>query len=42
MAPVLPHAQLVVVPDAGHAVHLEQPAAFGETVSAFLAGAVSG
>ena len=42
MAALLAHARLVVVPGAGHAVHLEQPAAFGEAVSAFLAGAATG
>lgn len=28
MATSLPHARLVIVPDAGHTVHLEQPASF--------------
>ena len=37
MAARLPHAQTVVIPDAGHAVHLERPEAFSETVGEFLA-----
>lgn len=37
MAAALPAARLAVVPEAGHAVHLEQPAAFAEIVPAFLA-----
>jgi pimeloyl-ACP methyl ester carboxylesterase len=32
----LPDARLVVIPDAGHVVNLEQPAAFDEAVLAFL------
>ena len=36
MAVALPHSRLRVVPGAGHAVHLEQPAAFDEAVAAFL------
>lgn len=36
MASALPHAQLVIVPDAGHTVHLEQPAAFDTIVLDFL------
>lgn len=38
MAAAMPRAQLVVVPGAGHAVHLERPAAFAAAVSAFLDG----
>lgn len=38
MAARLPSARSVVIPDAGHAVHLERPEAFGETVGEFLAG----
>ena len=34
---VMPRARLTVVPAAGHAVHLEQPAAFAGAVAAFLA-----
>lgn len=36
MAAAMPDARLVVVPDAGHTVHLEQPARFMQVVSAFL------
>jgi len=38
----LPQARLVVIPEAGHAVHLEQPAAFGRAVSEFLASCRGG
>jgi 2-succinyl-6-hydroxy-2,4-cyclohexadiene-1-carboxylate synthase len=37
MERVMPRAHLVVVPGAGHAVHLERPAAFADAVLAFLA-----
>jgi 2-succinyl-6-hydroxy-2,4-cyclohexadiene-1-carboxylate synthase len=36
MVAALPDASLVVVPDAGHTVHLEQPDAFVAALSAFL------
>ena len=36
MATVLPQCRVHVVPDAGHAVHLEQPAAFDDVVHDFL------
>lgn len=36
MEAVLPRAHVAVVPHAGHAVHLEQPAAFASLVTAFL------
>jgi 2-succinyl-6-hydroxy-2,4-cyclohexadiene-1-carboxylate synthase len=36
MAGSLPHANLVVVPEAGHAVHLEAPAAFNTAVLPFF------
>ena len=36
MAARLPHAELVIVPDAGHAVHAEQPETFQNLVSTFL------
>jgi 2-succinyl-6-hydroxy-2,4-cyclohexadiene-1-carboxylate synthase len=36
MAARLPHAELVSVPDAGHAVHVEQPEIFQDVVSTFL------
>jgi len=36
MAQGLPRARVEIVPDAGHAVHLEQPEAFGGAVRAFL------
>jgi 2-succinyl-6-hydroxy-2,4-cyclohexadiene-1-carboxylate synthase len=38
MAARLPDARVVVVPDAGHTVHLERPAAWLATVVGFLAG----
>jgi 2-succinyl-6-hydroxy-2,4-cyclohexadiene-1-carboxylate synthase len=37
IARVTPHARLVIVPDAGHAVHLERPEEFRRTVLEFLA-----
>ncbi len=37
MSRLLPGARLVVVPDAGHTVHLEQPEIFQRTVLEFLA-----
>jgi 2-succinyl-6-hydroxy-2,4-cyclohexadiene-1-carboxylate synthase len=36
MAAVLPRSRVRIVPDAGHAVHLEQPAAFDDAVGGFL------
>lgn len=36
MATLLPDVRLDIVPDAGHAVHLEQPKAFQQIVTAFL------
>ncbi|HMA33454.1 MAG TPA: 2-succinyl-6-hydroxy-2,4-cyclohexadiene-1-carboxylate synthase [Chloroflexia bacterium] len=36
MAAALPQAQLAIVPEAGHAVHLEQPAHFDRLVLQFL------
>ena len=36
MATVLPQCRVHLVPDAGHAVHLEQPAAFDDVVHDFL------
>ena len=36
MGRVLPRARVAVVPDAGHAVHLEQPDAFASLVAGFL------
>jgi pimeloyl-ACP methyl ester carboxylesterase len=39
MAALQPQAQVAVVPDAGHNVHEEHPAAFIEIVRAFLAEA---
>jgi 2-succinyl-6-hydroxy-2,4-cyclohexadiene-1-carboxylate synthase len=36
MHALLPDAQLAILPDAGHTVHLEQPEAFSEAVIAFL------
>lgn len=38
MAGKIPGAQKVVIPDAGHAANLDQPAAFNRAVEAFLAG----
>jgi len=34
----IPHAEVVVIPDAGHIPFLEQPAAFNAAVQAFLTG----
>jgi len=36
MAALMPHARLVMVPDAGHAVHLERPDAWLDAVKSFL------
>jgi pimeloyl-ACP methyl ester carboxylesterase len=36
MLAALPDAELVVVPDAGHTVHLERPDAFAAALSSFL------
>lgn len=36
MAAAMPHARRAVVPDAGHAVHLERPEAFLQTVGPFV------
>jgi 2-succinyl-6-hydroxy-2,4-cyclohexadiene-1-carboxylate synthase len=36
MASAIPNAELMLVPNTGHAVHLEQPAIFAEAVSRFL------
>ena len=33
---ILPRSELVVVPDAGHAVHLEQPAVYADHIERFL------
>ena len=41
MQQALPDARLAVVSDAGHAVHLERPDAFADTVLAFLSGVPS-
>lgn len=38
MTSLIPNARLAVIPDAGHAVHLEQPEAFRLTVREFLDG----
>ncbi len=38
MARLIPNARLAIIPDAGHAVHLEQPEAFRLTVREFLGG----
>lgn len=37
MAARMPHARLEIVPDAGHAVHLERPAEYATAVKSFLA-----
>ncbi|HLZ08267.1 MAG TPA: 2-succinyl-6-hydroxy-2,4-cyclohexadiene-1-carboxylate synthase, partial [Chloroflexota bacterium] len=37
MAAAMPAARLVVIPAAGHAIHLEQPVRFAKAVAAFLA-----
>lgn len=36
MATVLPHPQVAIVPESGHAVHLERPLIFADTVQRFL------
>ena len=36
MAAVLPRSRVCIVPDAGHAIHLEQPAAFDDALREFL------
>jgi pimeloyl-ACP methyl ester carboxylesterase len=36
MASAMPDARLTVIPEAGHAVHLERPDAWLEAVKAFL------
>ena len=38
LAAAIPAARLVVVPDAGHVVNLEQPAAFNRALGEFLDG----
>ena len=38
MAALMPQATLVIVPDAGHAVHLDHPGAWLDAVTSFLAG----
>jgi len=38
MAAKIPGAQKIVIPDAGHAANLDQPAAFNRAVADFLAG----
>lgn len=38
MTRLIPNARLAIIPDAGHAVHLEQPEAFRLTVREFLDG----
>jgi pimeloyl-ACP methyl ester carboxylesterase len=42
LAEALPHATLVVVPDAGHVVNLAQPTRFNEALGAFLRGGAQG
>lgn len=42
MASLLPHSRVEIVPDAGHAIHLEQPDAFARAVRAFLADHLRG
>lgn len=42
MAAALPYARTEIVPDAGHAVHLEQPAAFAGAVRSFLNDCLQG
>lgn len=42
MGATLPRARVVVVPEAGHAVHLEQPEAFARTVRDFLEATIGG
>lgn len=35
---LLPHAQRVLIPDASHLMHEEQPAAVNDAIASFLAG----
>lgn len=42
LAALLPRADVAVIPDAGHAAHLENPAAFAAAARAFLARADAG
>ena len=42
MASALPRARTEIVADAGHAVHLEQPAAFADAVRGFLDDCLKG
>ena len=42
MVAAIPNARLAVVPDAGHTVHLEQPAAFEQIVLGFLEDVTAG
>ena len=37
LATGIPHAQLVVIPDAGHISNLDNPTAFAAAIDAFLA-----
>lgn len=36
MATVLPHPRVAIVPESGHAIHLERPVIFADTVERFL------
>lgn len=38
IAALLPNAQVVHVPDAGHSVYFERPTAFNRALEAFVAG----
>jgi pimeloyl-ACP methyl ester carboxylesterase len=40
MASKIPNAKKVVIPDAGHAANIDQPAAFNEAVLSFLEAVV--
>jgi 2-succinyl-6-hydroxy-2,4-cyclohexadiene-1-carboxylate synthase len=42
IAGILPDAQVAIVPEAGHTVHLENPVPFWSVVCRFLAGATGG
>jgi pimeloyl-ACP methyl ester carboxylesterase len=36
MAALIPHSNIVILPDCGHLAHWEKPAEFGELLSSFV------